>query len=484
MGFVSGLLGTAGGVNGTGISAPQSAQIDRPTTIAQADNAYAGTQASLEQQQNLLAALQQQNGIQNQNNVFSQLQGVANGTGANPAQAQLAQATGANTANQAALMAGQRGSGANAGLLARQAAMQGANNQQNAIGQAATLQANQSLNALNQMNGVASQQVSNQIGATGANTAAQQAQQGQILGSIGNQNNAAVGNQSNINNANASLASSTMKGQQDLMGNLTGSAGAAVGLAEGGVIPPVPQRYAEGTPNIQPIPQPAPIPQPLPFDAPVAAPAVAAPSVAKGPRSVIGQLFNPPPQGELSGAGKTGAAMGKGIGAVLNSVFGPSDSDPRYTNEETQRRYLDASQSLSQAAKNAGVYQEGAYAPQELDASNAGANAFGPSRVMGAEGGKVPALVSPGEQYIPPSEIKDVVSGKKDPLSAGERIPGKPKFPGNDYRNDTVKKTLETGGLVIPNEIMQAKNPHWAAKKFVEAHMAQKGAMPKKPKAK
>src|ERR1700679_261280 len=115
MSNISGLVGTAGGFKGTGVSGPNTA-----VSQGQIDQSYQQNQQ----------ALQGQNGLGNQSQVYGQLQGVANGTGPNPAQAQLAQATGANTANQAALMAGQRGSAANVGLLARQAAQQGAANQQ------------------------------------------------------------------------------------------------------------------------------------------------------------------------------------------------------------------------------------------------------------------------------------------------------------------------------------------------------------------
>ncbi len=106
------------------------------------------------------------------------LQGIANGTGPNPAQAMLNQQTGANVAQQAALMAGQRGAGANVGLMARQAAQQGAGIQQQAVGQGATMQANQSLGAIGQMG--AQQQAmagtQGQIAGIGAGlTAAQQA---------------------------------------------------------------------------------------------------------------------------------------------------------------------------------------------------------------------------------------------------------------------------------------------------------------------
>ncbi len=52
-------------------------------------------------------------------------------------------------------------------------------------------------------------------------------------------------------------------------------------------------------------------------------------------------------------------------------------------------------------------------------------------------------------------------------MQAGEKIPGKPKHPGNDYRNDVVPKDLDSGGFVIPNKIMQGPNPHWEALKFI-----------------
>ena len=165
MGAWSGLLGNNNGANGTGFSTPQGANITNPTNPGQINNAYSGNQTALAQQQALLQALQAQGGLGNQSQVYNQLQGVVNGTGPNPAQAQLAQATGTNVANQAALMAGQRGAGSNVGLIARQAGQQGAATQQNAVGQAATLQANQSLNALNSAGSIANTQVANQIGA-------------------------------------------------------------------------------------------------------------------------------------------------------------------------------------------------------------------------------------------------------------------------------------------------------------------------------
>jgi hypothetical protein len=68
-------------------------------------------------------------------------------------------------------------------------------------------------------------------------------------------------------------------------------------------------------------------------------------------------------------------------------------------------------------------------------------------------------------------------------MEAGEKIPGKPKVGGakNSYANDTVPKSLDVGGIVLPRSVTQAKDPHAAAHKFVSAILAKKGIpMPKK----
>ena len=71
------------------------------------------------------------------NTLAQALQQQMNGGGPNLAGAQLAQATGQNIAQQAALQAGQRGGAQNVGLMARNIGQQGANIQQQAVGQAA-----------------------------------------------------------------------------------------------------------------------------------------------------------------------------------------------------------------------------------------------------------------------------------------------------------------------------------------------------------
>lgn len=313
-------------------------QVQGAVTQQQAQDQYGNVVTGQQQQQALLQALQAQGGLGNQSQVYNQLQGVVAGTGPNPAQAMLNQATGTNVANQAALMAGQRGSAANPALIARQAAQQGANIQQQAAGQGATMQANQSLNALTAAGNMANTQAGNLL-----NTQ-QQYNQNALQG----QSNAINAiNGTNQINSGAQRDQAQMQG--NMLSNITGAAGSALGLAEGGVVPP------------------------------------ARPT---GPQSRYGQL-------------------------------------------------------------------------------------------MMANGGAVPALVSPGEQYLPPQAAQAVAQGKARPFSVGERIPGVPAVPGNSYVNDTVPKTLAEGGVVIPNAIMQSKDAEKKAAEFVRQVLA-KSSMPKK----
>lgn len=345
-----------------------------PVTGQQLTDAAGNTTSGLNQQQAFLNALQGQNGIANQSSVFNQLQGVANGTGANPAQAMLAQATGQNVANQAALMASQRGTAANAGLLARQAAQQGGALQQNSAGQAATLQANQSLGALGQLGGIAGQQVGQQANALNAYNQFSQNNQGQLLGAAGNYNNALNG----YNNALNGQVGNDLN-QQGINNKVTGSvlqgAGAAVGALAGS---------GGGNPSTAPM-------------------STATPTALPASRM----------------ADTTFAAQG-GI------IEGPRSAVGRHLKGMSTQKF--------------------------------------------AHGGKVQALVSPGEVYVSPDKVKS-----KDPIKAGEKIPGKPKVRGNDLRNDTVPKKLAPGGIVIPNSVMQSKDPHGEAIKFVHAVLAKKG---------
>lgn len=466
MGSVAGAL-FGGGGSGVNFRA-QAPDIMKPATVAQANEQYTQAQDALAQQNAFVQQVQAQNGLQNQSSVFNQLQGVANGTGPNPAQAMLNQQTGQNVANQAALMAGQRGSSANVGLMARQAGQQGANIQQQAVGQGATMQAQQSLGALNQMGGIAGQQAQQAQSAVQGYTGATQNEQQNILNMIQSQNNAEVGAATSQNDSNGKLANTVAGGQMALFGNLMGAAGSAMtlpGKAEGGVVR---KGYDQGGPvtgSDNDVMTTAIGAMPGGIDPAVSG--IGAPTKAPpgGPKSKLGQFFksnsnmagsNDPNQSALSrGSGQFGQAIGQGInsaitgiGNMINPPLGPA-----------------------QPQMVAGGPMDATSSEPSIDMS--GAVADSAPEMMAAKGGKVPAMVSPGERYLSPKEAQEVKKGKKDPLKAGEKIPGTPKHPGNDYRNDVVPKTLEEGGLVIPNSVMQSKHPHWEAHKFVMAHMKQ-----------
>ncbi len=304
-GNTGGHFATAGGFGGTGLPAPMKADVQQGTSLEDVAAAQQGAQNSLASQQTLLNALKNQRGLQQQNAVAQQQQGLANqlaaangvgtqnqaisglqntadmyrniasGQGPNPAQAALNQATGQNVANQSAMMAGQRGAGSNIGLMARQAAQQGANTQQQAVGQGATLQAQQQMNALsglaaaqqavgglgstqvgqqqgqqgamaNQANQVANQQISQSNANAQANMANQQAQQ-QALSGI---NNANITNQGNLMSTRAGLQQAYIGSQQKGLEKLADSMGGGGNMMGGAMMAEGGNVFAEANPYI------------------------------------------------------------------------------------------------------------------------------------------------------------------------------------------------------------------------------------------
>lgn len=489
-------VGSMFGQNGTGLNfKAKEADLLNPSTVAQADTTFGQSQDALKQQQALVAALQAQNGIQNQSDVYNQLQGVAAGTGPNPAQAMLANTTGANVANQAALMAGQRGSSANAGLVARQAAQQGGNLQQQAAGQAAALQAQQSLNAMNSLGGIAGQQVGQQQQAvTGLNQFAQQGNQN-VLNSIAAQNQAAVANAAQANQANAGIANTAAQGQFGMLGGLMNAGGAAAGAggapkaAKGGEV----QKFAQGTPGgtVQP-------PQIQPIGV-VNPPVQQQPVLAKpGPQSAAGRFLTGMAQPmQMTSASQAGQQMGQGIGQGVASLFGSKTAAPRPAaptsyaaivhGDDNQMVEPDSNEAFVQGG---GTMQQ-VQAPvnqnvgQPVNSTNTPDMGYADKDVFAAglnshykSGGVVPAKVSPGEVYLPPSKVKEVAKeGNRpgDALKKGEKIPGKAKVKGDSYDNDTVSKDLEAGGIVLPRSVTEAEDAPAAAAKFVAAILAKQG---------
>jgi hypothetical protein len=158
------------------------------------------------------------------------------------------------------------------------------------------------------------------------------------------------------------------------------------------------------------------------------------------------------------------------------SQKGPSGSTPSFGgNSGAQALYGGASAATGagmkayQNSQNA-INPDSGTATAGSDASDAGSGG-----VVAAKGGRVPALVSPGEIYLSPKAVQQVRNGA-DPMHVGEKIPGKPKVGGakNSYANDIVSKDLQAGGIVVPRSETKSKHPEKNSKDFVSKVMAKR----------
>jgi len=217
--------GTLGQILGNNSYQAGQANIQTGTNAGQLNDAYNKAQTGISSQQGLASSLQPQttSAISNQQTLAQQLLNQSNGSGPNPAQSALNSSTGTNVANQAALMAGQRGAGANPALIAKLAAEQGANTQQQAVGQSATLQAEQQLAAQKQLGELSGQQLGQAESANNAANAGAQGEQGILQSANNANNNANVGIQSNINSVDAATSAANA-GQGTKIGSLINGA--------------------------------------------------------------------------------------------------------------------------------------------------------------------------------------------------------------------------------------------------------------------
>lgn len=460
-GGIGNLLGTQNSFSASG------APIQAGTNSAQLNNSYQQAQSGLSDQQNFLQALQSQNGVQNQSNVFNQIQDVAQGRGPNPAVAMLNQQTGQNVANQAALMASQRGAGANVGLMARLASQQGAQTQQNAIGQAAGLQAQQQLTAQQQLAQIAQNQVNQQGQAVQGYNSAAQNEQNILQGANSAFNNSSVGMQSNINTVNAGVSAGNQSAGNGLIGGILGGASSALsGLfhAEGGEVShgdgvPAPRAYAEGGETA-----PAGSDMRFALQSPVLSQAPGAPG-AVGPKSNVGRFLNPaPPQqqaapvgvqdGGLGGGNFLQAGFSTGVNNLL-SALRSKDAGNTYnmSNDQADESYLDADAYLNS------LNPQGAMGPQtELDSKSGTEeelSASEPDPFMRANQG----------------------GGVSSKLKKGGSVPGKAPVGGkvNTLKNDTVPALLSAGEIVLPRSVTKSADPVQGAADFVAAIMRKKG---------
>jgi hypothetical protein len=431
----TGLVGTIGDTLGLQNNFQgQAANITPGTNVGQLNAAYQGVQGALDQQGQIANQLMPQVGgaVGNQNMLADQYAAMTRGEGPNPAQMQLNQATAANVANQAALMAGQRGAGANAGLMARQAAMQGAATQQQAAGQAATLGAQQQIAAQQNLAGLANNQVIQAGNAAGAYGTAQQNEQNILQNANTSLNNAAVGMQSNLNNVNSQSAIAN----QNMNSNIVKGIGGALSN-----VPIIGDMFAQGG---EIAPNPLVGNQPPPSDNWVA-PQFAQASASSGP-VVPGTPQAAETKGPFGGDDKKASGPMGGVESLMGGGAGDTGG---------------LASLAMMAAAHGGKIAKG---PHKSHVANF---------MAGGATEDVKALVSPKEVYLEPDQVHKVLHEGADPMKIGYRFPGTDKVKGKDsYKNDVIPTTLRSGGAVIPVHITTHKDASEKSRKFVKRIMA------------
>jgi hypothetical protein len=239
-GLTSDILGPVSDLNGVQNQfSASAAPIQAGTNAPQLNNAYAGAQGGINAQQGVVNATQPgtTQGLTSESALSGELASEAAGEGPNPAQAALAQSTGQNVAATTAEIAGARGGSQNVGLLARQAAQQGATTEQQAVGAAATLQAQQQLAAQQEAAQLAATQVGQGTGAVTTLNQEQQNEQNILQGANTATNNANVSMQGNINNVNAGISTANQNAAQTSLGGvLSGASSLTSLLAKGGTV--------------------------------------------------------------------------------------------------------------------------------------------------------------------------------------------------------------------------------------------------------
>lgn len=528
----SGLMGTIN--QGLGLNnnfQATAADVQRGTNAAQLNEAYTGANNALDAQGNLVSTLTPQAGtaVGNQNQLADQLAAMTRGEGPNPAKAQLAQNTAANVAQTGAEMASARGASGNVGLMARQIGKRGADIQQQAAGQEATLEAQQQIAAQQNLANLANNQISQTGQATTGLSSAEQNEQSILQNANTSANNAAVGMQSNINNVNAQTSAANQNMAANTFGGIMSMAsGANLGLAKGGVVEKEHHhKLAEmnaislkhGMKNFD---------EGGEVDAPDLGTFKAGDGSASAPE-VPATASLPADQTNFSDSVKSGGGKGGGGGggglmsfmAMLadggtvpaigpNPLLGPSQmsgpanlgnahfdpgsssSGPNIASsvslpESKENFGKDIKEGMERSKKNPKSKKTEPMATGKLGDveptafAGGGQVAEGPHKshvanFLFAEGGKVPAMVSPGEVYLSPEKVHQVIHEGANPIKVGQKIPGKASKKNDSLKNDTVPMELEEGGVVIPRHITTHKMSAEKAELFVHRALARKKA--------
>ncbi len=343
------------------------------------------------------------------------------------------QNTGQNINQAAALAAGVRGAGSNAGLIASNAANTGATTQQNAIGQEATLAAEQQLNAQGQLENLAGTQVQQGTNAVQLQNQTQQNEQNILQGANTATNNANVSQQENINTTNAAVAAGNQNANQNVLsgiGNAINSVGSFIGglFAEGGEVPSHlmemakiyhPKHFAPGGVVWQ---------NSTPVQSSINA--GAAPNL---PQFVNAPIYNKP-----------------GASTPKTPAPAPTGTNPTGVG---------------------GTYGLGGQ--EEVDQLGS-TNTFGAAPLT-SDSFAAPEL---GSQFAGPAAALALARGGNvgGKLKAGGKVPGTPKVNHDAYKNDTVTAKLSPGEVVIDLNTLKDKGKLGSMARFVAANIERKKA--------
>lgn len=361
----------------------------------------------------------------NQANVYGQQQDLASQLlaqtqGGGPGNALVAQRGAQQIAGQGATMASARGASANPAAIARQAAIQGQQGQQQVLNAQAGLQM-QSQNALAQQQAqMANQSIQTQGILYGANTAAE--------------------------GINAQVAGQNAGANQGILGGVIGGAAGALGLAHGGQVP---QKMAVG--------------------GQVGGMGMQNYMV---PQLGLGQAQSTPFGSMLAGGMKAGGGLNK----VLGAPGAPQGDGSGFSNDQMSQmsdRY--------QAAQAGGIPMAD---PGVVPPSPAGAPAQAGGSVAPGSGqyAPMPQGMDPFQGIGPSYQVgqpnPDFMSqGGQIPfrqMLSGGGVPGKAQVKGDSEKNDNVPTMLSPGEEVIDKETMQDPGPVGKAARMVAEHIKAK----------
>jgi len=383
-------------------------------------------------------------GIQNQESALGQmLTAQANGGGPNPALAQLQQTTAANNNQAQGQIASTRG--INPALAAKMGANIGAENNQQAAGQAATLRAQQMLAAQSQLGGILGQQA-------GQNIAGQQAATG-LIGTAGG----LQGQQNQLNQQTAAQNAANQLGAQQIAAGLSSQDSAAGAGILGGIFQGagaaaglgkaaggVIPGYADGTPDA-PVPDINPQPQ-------------GGTSPLHMYMAGLDSSYLKPPTANIS--------PGKLQGPPPNAMYG-SGSDPAAG--QLSSKMLGINQPLDPAA----IMRNGTSPSTVQQRAGAGLEQMGNAMMQG----------NPAGAYNRFAQMHLAGSGAASPMmanggsifTADGGVPGEASVKGDSKKNDKVPAMLSPGEIVIPRSIAQSPDAAKKSHDFVQHLMQRSG---------